>query len=94
MRIIHISGLLSGIVAISEYLVYGPTPHLQWYPVTLLGLPGALVAQVLLAILAGGHGGGPLEFELMISVPLNFCLYAGVGWMARGIWRFMKREMR
>ena len=94
MRVLLIPGLLSAIIAISEYLVYGPTPHLHWYPITLLGLPGALVAQVIMAILIGGHGGGPLYYELLISVPVNFCFYAGLLWMARGIWRFMKREMR
>lgn len=92
-RILLIAGLLSGIIAFADYMVYGPSPHLQWYPLSLLGTPGALVAQIILAVLRGGHGGGPIYQELMISAPVNFGFYAVLGWGISGAWRMMKRGL-
>lgn len=43
--------------------------------VSLVGVPGILIAAVVsMALLGGAHGGGPLGMLLAIATPINFLL--------------------
>jgi hypothetical protein len=60
--------------------------------IAIIGAPGLFVAAVLSIVLQGGHGGGPLAEMLVISTPINFLVYAGLGAGVRATWKMLKRR--
>jgi branched-subunit amino acid ABC-type transport system permease component len=93
-KILIIAALIS-VVASAAYACLGvghPLSYSLCRQISLVGVPGILIAAVVSMTLLGGvHGGGPLGMLLIIATPVNFLLYVGLGIAARAVWRLLTK---
>lgn len=94
-RVILFAVLISGISSFAYACMMSWEPPGRYGPcglIAIIGAPGLFTAAVLPIMLQAGHGGGPLVAMLVISTPINFLVYAGLGAAIRAGWKSVKRR--
>ena len=94
-RVLLFAVLISGLSSFAYACMMSLEPPGRYGPcglIAIIGAPGLFVAAVLPIVLQGGHGGGPLAEMLVISTPINFLVYAGLGAAVRATWKMLKRR--
>lgn len=93
-KILIIAALLSCIVS-AAYACPGLGHSVSYSlcrQISLVGVPGILIAAAVSIALLGSHGGGPLGMLLVIATPINFLLYVVLGVAARTLVNLFKKS--
>lgn len=83
------AAFFTGVCSFAQHMAFGTSESYPfWFIyVAALGSPGLMVAGFCFVFIYGGHaGGGTIDEMLVIAAPINFLVYAAIGFVIRFVW--------